>query len=120
VENFIRYALNDEHDLILEGWQILPRFLPPLITPESRDQLRILFLFKTDEEDIAAGLKASEGKHDWVRRNTKNQITFTSIAKMIRHFGSYTEAESKRHGLPAVNTNFDFKRKIADSLKMLL
>lgn len=120
VENFIRYALNDEHDLILEGWQILPRFLPPLITTENRDQLRILFLYKTDIEDISASLKASEGKHDWVRRHTKHEITFSSIAKMIEYFGSYVEAESKKYDLPAVNTDFDFKRKMADSLKMLL
>jgi hypothetical protein len=62
VENFIRYALNDEHDLILEGWQILPRFLPPLITSGTQDQLNILFLYKIDTEDIAWVLKQAKGR----------------------------------------------------------
>jgi 2-phosphoglycerate kinase len=119
VENFIGYALDDEHDLILEGWQILPRFLPPLLT-SNREQLRILFLYKTDVEDIAVGLKANEGKNDWVIRNTEHESTFPVIAKMIGHFGSYIAAEAKKYNLPAMNTDFDFKRKIADSLQLLL
>jgi 2-phosphoglycerate kinase len=120
VENFIRYALGDEHDLILEGWQILPRFLSPLITPESRERLKILFLYKRDTAAIAAGLKSSEGKNDWVRRNTRNEETFTAIAEMIRLFGGYIEAESKKYQLQAVNTDSDFRRMLAASLEALL
>ncbi|HYY96134.1 MAG TPA: AAA family ATPase [Pyrinomonadaceae bacterium] len=120
VENFIRYALGDQHDLILEGWQILPRFLPPLITPENLHQLKILFLYKSDTEEIAAGLKAGEGKNDWVRKHTKDESTFSAIAEMISRFSRYIEAEAKRYDLPAVNTDFDFGRKVAYSLKMLL
>lgn len=120
VENFIRYALADEHDLILEGWQILPRFLAPLITSENRSRLRILFLYKTDAEAIAAGLKANREKNDWVMRHTKDASTFPAIAKMISYFGSYIEAESKKYNLQAVNTDFDFSQKIADALKILL
>jgi 2-phosphoglycerate kinase len=120
LENFIRYALDDEHDLILEGWQILPRFLPPLITPESRGRLGILFLYKSDAAEIVAGLKANEGRGDWVRRHTKNESTFRAIAEMISRFGAYVEAEAKKYDLPAVNTDSDFKRKIADSLRALL
>ncbi len=119
VENFIRYALGDEHDLILEGWQILPGFLPPLITPENQERLRILFLYKTDAEAIVTGLKAGVGKIDWVRRNTKDEKTFLAIARMISCFGSYIEVEAKKYHLQAINTDFDFERKIADSLKML-
>jgi 2-phosphoglycerate kinase len=120
VENFIRYALTDEHDLILEGWQILPRFLPPLLTSENHDQLRILFLYKSDPAAIVAGLKANEGKNDWVRRNTKNESTFPAIAKMISYFGSYIAAEAKKYHLQAINTDFAFQRKIADALQILL
>src|SRR5687767_6523633 len=36
VENFIKYAIQDEHDLILEGWQILPHLLHAVITPENQ------------------------------------------------------------------------------------
>ncbi|MDQ3819468.1 MAG: AAA family ATPase [Acidobacteriota bacterium] len=120
VENFIRYALSDEHDLILEGWQILPSFLPGLFTRENLTQLSVLFLYKIDVEETAAGLKAGEGKNDWVRRHTKNEETFRAIAEMISCFGSYIEAEAKKYNLRAINTDFDFKRKMAEALGLLL
>jgi 2-phosphoglycerate kinase len=120
VESFIRYALRDEHDLILEGWQLLPRLLRSVITPEDEARLKILFLYKTDTEDIVAGLKASEAKNDWVVNNTKDGSTFPSIANMISHFGGYVEAETRKYNFQAVNTDFDFKQKIAGALKTLL
>ena len=120
VENFIKYALEDEHDLILEGWQILPCFLRSVITSENQPRLKILFLYKADMEAIVAGLKANRAKNDWVIKNTKNESTFPAIAGMISRFGSYIEAEAEKYNLQAINTDFDFKQKIAGSLRMLL
>ena len=120
VENFIKYALRDEHDLILEGWQLLPCFIRSVITPENREQQKLLFLYKTDVEDIVAGLKASRVKNDWVIRNTKNESTFTAIAEMISCFGSYIEAEANKYNLQALNMDSDFKQKIKGALKILL
>jgi hypothetical protein len=42
------------------------------------------------------------------------------MAEMISHFGRYVEAETRVHNLQAVNTDFDFRQKIAGSLKSLL
>jgi 2-phosphoglycerate kinase len=120
VENFIKYALADEHDLILEGWQILPSFIHAVSTPENQAKLKVVFLYKLDRAAIVAGLKANKAKVDWVIRNTNNEGTYRAIAEMISHFGSYIEAEAKKYKLEAVNTDFAFKRKLADSLKILL
>jgi 2-phosphoglycerate kinase len=120
VENFIKYAMADEHDLILEGWQLLPSFINAVNTPEDQAKLKIVFLYKLDRAAIVAGLKANKAKIDWVIRNTKKEETFRAIADMICHFGSNIEAEAKKYNLEAVNTDFAFKRKIADSLKILL
>lgn len=120
VKNFIEYALGDEHDLILEGWQLLPHLVSSVVTPENRGKARVLFLYKVDVEDIVAGLKASKAKNDWVIKNTKNESTFSAIARMISYFGSYIEADSRKYNFRAVNTDFAFEQKIADSLTTLL
>ena len=120
VKNFIEYALHDEHDLVLEGWQILPHLVSSVITPENRGKARVLFLYKVDAESIVAGLKASKAKNDWVINNTKDESTFPAIARMISRFGSYVEVESRKYNFLARNTDSAFEQKIADSLTTLL
>jgi 2-phosphoglycerate kinase len=117
--NFIRYAVEDEHDLILEGWQILPHLLQTLVTPENQDKLKVIFLYKSNVENIVSGLKANTAKIDWVLRNTKEESTFLAIAKMISYFGGYIEKEAKRYNFRNVNTDVDFKQKIKESLGLL-
>lgn len=116
VENFIKYAIEDNHDLILEGWQILPHLLQAVATPENREKLKIIFLYKIDVEGIVSGLKANTAKIDWVLRNTKEENTFSAIAKMISYFGSYIEKGAKEYEFRSVNMDVDFERRIAESL----
>jgi 2-phosphoglycerate kinase len=60
VRNFIDYAIQDEHTLILEGWQLLPRFLAEIPSAQRSGNLQIQYLYKTDVEDILSGLKAND------------------------------------------------------------
>jgi 2-phosphoglycerate kinase len=119
VANFIRYAVEDEHDLILEGWQILPHLLQTLGTPEHQDKLKIIFLYKSNVENIVSGIKANTAKIDWVLRNTKEESTFLAIAKMISYFGNYIEKEAKEYNFRSVNTDVDFEQKIKESLEFI-
>lgn len=119
IANFIRYAVEDEHDLILEGWQILPHLLQSLVTPENQDKLKIIFLYKNNVEHIVSGLKANTAKIDWVLRNAKEENTFSAIAKMISYFGDYIEKEAKQCNFRSVDTDIDFKQKIKESLELL-
>lgn len=120
VANFIKYAVEDEHDLILEGWQILPHLLQTLVTPENQGKLKIIFLYKSNVENIISGLKANAAKIDWVLRNTKEENTFSGIARMISYFGSYIEKEAKENNFRSVNTEIDFEQKIKESLEFIL
>lgn len=119
VENFIKYALEDNHDLILEGWQILPHLLHTVVTPENQGKLRIVFLYKENLKDIISGIKASTAKNDWVIKNTKNEITFLAIAKMVSYFGSQIEKEAKKYNFQTINTDFNFRQKIIDLVRSL-
>ena len=117
IESFIKYAIDDDHDLILEGWQILPHLLHAMITPGNQDRLKIIFLYKINVENIVSGLKANTAKNDWVLKNTKDESTFPAIARMISYFGSYIEKEAKQYNFHSVNTDVDFGQKIEESLE---
>ena len=119
VENFIKYALEDEHDLILEGWQILPHLLHAVVTPENQGKLKVIFLYKINAESIVSGLKASTVRNDWVVKNTKDEGTFQAIAKMISYFSSYIEKGAKVYDFRSVNTDIDFEQKIKETVEAL-
>lgn len=119
VENFIKYAVQDEHDLILEGWQILPHLLHAMITPGNQDTLKVIFLYKTDVGHIVSGLRANTGRGDWVINNTKDESTFPAIAEMISYFGGHIEREAKQYNFRSVNTDVDFGQKIKESLESM-
>ena len=118
VENFIKYALEDDHDLIVEGWQILPNRLRRLIEPHAR--VRAVFLHKKSELEIAAGLRSHVAKNDWVIKNTRKEETFEAIAKMISVFSAVIEREATSSHFRAVNTDRDFETTIKQTLEFLL
>ena len=118
VENFIRYALNADHDLIIEGWQIIPSRLRPVV--DARDRARVVFLYKLRELDIVSGLKSHTGKNDWVVNNTQREDTFTAIGKMISCFGAVIEREATANDFRAVNTDVDFEATIMRTVELLL
>jgi 2-phosphoglycerate kinase len=120
VENFIRYAIEDDHDLILEGWQLLPHLLQAVVTPDTEAKLKIIFLYKSNLENIVSGLRTSTARNDWVIKNTKDESTFLAIAKMMNHFGGYIEKEAHEYNFRSVNTDFNFQQKIKESLESIL
>jgi len=118
VENFIKYALNADHDLILEGWQIIPSKLRSII--KAGDHVRVVFLYKLRELDIVSGLKSHTAKNDWVITNTQKEDTFHAIGKMIGCFGAVIEREAATNDFRAVNTDVDFHGTILQMVEFLL
>ena len=118
VENFIKYALEADHDVILEGWQILPTRLRRAIGSDPR--ARAVFLVKKSELEIAAGLRSHVAKNDWVIKHTVEEATFAAIAKMISVFGAVIEREAASSDFRAVNTDRDFDTTINQTLESLL
>jgi hypothetical protein len=114
VKSFISYAIEDEHSLILEGWQLLPGFLAEIPFAKRADNMQIRFLYKTNVEKIVSGLKANEPFNDWVLTHTKNENSFTRIARMIARFGETTKKDAGEQGFEAINMDRDFAKKIVN------
>jgi 2-phosphoglycerate kinase len=118
VENFINYALQDDHDLIIEGWQILPNRLRRVIAP--RAPARVVFLYKRSEYEISAGLRSHVAKDNWVIKNTERDETFDAIARMISCFSAIIEREAASSDFRAVNTDREFETTIEKTLEFML
>jgi 2-phosphoglycerate kinase len=111
-KNFIEYALADNHDFIVEGWQILPHLVQTVAIPERDAKIKVCFLYRQDVAEILMSLKSSTAKNDWVTNNTKQEATFLKIAKMISHFGLWFKDEAIKFNVKAVDMDRDFNQKI--------
>lgn len=112
VSEFINYVLEDNHDFIVEGWQILPHMVRSIITRKNEEKIRTVFLYRKDENDILSSLKSSQAKNDWVIKNTKEEATFSAIAKMMMRFGNHITTECEKYELKSFNMDVRVERKV--------
>jgi len=108
IDNFLRYSLAGEHELILEGWQVLPRLLGENFARTDRDKLRTVFLVRHDQKKIVEGIRSDPSKHNWAANNTNDERTYGRIADMIILFGETVEREAVSCNLDVADTDQDF------------
>lgn len=118
IEHFITYALNADHDLILEGWQLMPGPLRSVVAKDHR--ARTVFLYKLSEREIVTGLTTHSAKSDWVITNTREESTFDAIAGMIACFGTVIERDARTNEFRAFNMDTDFDATIGSALEFLV
>ena len=112
LRSFADYVTGDDHDYILEGWQLLPHLIHPFISSQNSDKVRVCFLYKRDVSKILNQLRTSQVRNDWVLKNTKEESTFLAIARMISLFGEHIQGEAEKYALNAVDTDDNFEEKI--------
>jgi 2-phosphoglycerate kinase len=120
LQALIEYAIADERDFVLEGFHIEPGFARQMAMAHGVEAISAVFLYREDIEDIVAGLKRGEGKNDWVRRNTREEVTFRRIATMISRYGQAIREEAARERFPAFNLDHRFDAQLDAALRRLI
>ena len=117
-EALIDYSLLCKMDYINEGIHLLPSLMEKY---KNNQDVRIMYLVKTDEEKILAGLYQNTSQHhDWLMGNTQNEETIRLAAKSLVIYGEYYTAEAEKHGFEHVNTEDDFVGKLEYAKDYLL
>lgn len=119
LKSFIEYAIHDEQDFILEGYQITPSLLAQL-DDKTKKNIRPVFLYKSDETDIEVGIKKNIDPGDWLIKNTKDETTFPKVAKMINVFGQRTLKDAEEFNMPVFNMDGNFDDQVREVVKYLI
>ena len=118
---FIEYALDDQEDLIVEGYHIDPALVGPhLSTLEivRRGQIRAVFLHRVDQADILRALRHGD-ENAWVGGRTQQPATFERIATMIAQYSREVRSDAEAAGLPVFAMDFAFDQQL-DTVVALL
>ena len=118
---FIEYAIEDQEDLIVDGYHIDPTLVGPYLSTldvARRDQIRAVFLQREDRADILRALRHGEG-NNWVRGRTEQKITYERIATMIGQYSHEIRADAEATGLPVFAMDFAFDQQLDNVVALL-
>ena len=119
IQDVGEYALADEHDMIIEGYQIEPHLVYNWLTSTTNAFVRIIFLYREDGDAICERLQRSTAPNDWVRRNTHETTTFAKMATMIIDYSRYVREEAAKYDLPTCSMDGLFAQRVEAAIACL-
>lgn len=110
IEAFVKSAILDGKDDIIEGYHIEPELISRL-TIEFPKEVKGVLLIKTDAEAFLENIKKSTTPNDWIKSRTKHPKTFEKIAKMVTEYSSQLKNKANKSHIKVFHTdqNFDIQ-----------
>jgi 2-phosphoglycerate kinase len=112
---FCEYALFQRHPMVLDGYQLEPRFVHELIEAHPQFSIAAVVLTRMHVERIRDDLITTTAPEDWVGQSTTQAITFTRIAEMVSQYSQYFSAEAACYQLAEFDMDVGFHDKIAQA-----
>lgn len=114
LRDFIVYALYQQHDMIIEGYQFEPRFVHELCVTYSQFPITAVFLCREQIDAIRDDLKKSTDPEDWVLQSTTQEVTWTRIATMVRQYSVFFREEATKYNLVTFNMDQSFPERVTE------
>lgn len=109
----------DEDGYIIEGYQVTPEVVDEIIKKFGSENVKSIFLVKYDENKFVEDIHKSTTPNDWIIRKTKEESTYSKIAKMISEYSKYFDAEAKKYNFAVLEMDNDFENQIEKAIKYL-
>jgi 2-phosphoglycerate kinase len=116
---FCEYALMQRHPMVLDGYQLEPRFIHELIEAYPQHSIAAAVLTRTQAARIRADLARTTDSEDWVGQSTTQPITFSRIAEMVSQYSQFFSAEAARYQLASFDMDAGFHDQIAQAVAYL-
>jgi 2-phosphoglycerate kinase len=116
---FCEYALIQRHPMVLDGYQLEPRFIRELLGAYQQHSIAAVVLTRTRVEHICADLARTTDPEDWVGQSTTQPITFTRIAEMVSQYSQFFSAEAARYQIASFDMDAGFHDQIAQAVAYL-
>ena len=112
VRSLVETCLIDWESIILEGFQMSPELVHAIQKEFWSENIKEVFLVKTDKEKFLQDIHKSTTPSDWILEKTKEEDTFSLIADMLILYSKYFESEAEKYSLDILNMDEDFEEKI--------
>lgn len=118
IDMFIASEIADGNDYIIEGYHVTPTLVAALKKKYGRNNIKAVFLYQKNIDDIEQALTKSTTPNDWVIEKTKREETLTKIAEMISYYSEYFVKEARKYGFKAMRMDGNFPAQIRKVVKL--
>lgn len=119
ISMMVETYLTDKDNFIIEGYQVTPEIVSQVIKKFGNEHIKPAFLVKHDERKMLKDFHKSTTTNDWILRKTKDEATFSKIARMIDCYAKHVEHETKKYDLPVYATDEDFEGTLKTVMSLL-
>lgn len=109
----------EKDDYIVEGYQVTPEVVDEIIKKFGAESIKTIFLVKHDEKKFLEDIHKSTTTNDWIIHKTKEESTFSKIAKMISVYSKYFEDEAKKYEFTVLRMDHNFENQIEKAISSL-
>jgi hypothetical protein len=120
LRDFLIYSLGDQHEMVVEGYQIEPAFVHELRTGYPQFPISAVFLSRAQPSQLAADLQQSTDPSDWVLRSATEPATFSRVAAMVCDYSAFFRAEAQLYGFRVQVMDGPFEERTAEAVAILL
>ncbi len=113
----IEELIESREDFVIEGVHLMPILLQQLKKTLVWKQMRLVYLVKTNTDDILSGFHENTSKHDWLSGALDNEELLTKVGRMVQMKSKYIVQEAQKFGFTVIDTGKDFEMKLDAALK---
>ena len=117
IRKMIEHLIDCELDYVLEGVHLMPGLVSQLKGTSYWKQVKLVYLVKTDLDEIKNGFLKNTSKHDWLAGAFKNTELLNRVARMVQTKSAYITDQAKKHDFTVVDTGRDFAKKLQVAVK---
>lgn len=115
----IEDLVESQEDFIVEGVHLMPMFVQHLRATLIWKQIKLIYVVKTNIDDILSGFQKNTSKHDWLAGALHDQDLLKKVTRMVQVESLYITQQARKFGFPVVDTGMDFEKKLRSVAKEL-
>ena len=120
VDAVVASKIADGIDYILEGLHIEPQMVQKFVEKYGKENIKAVFLYKSDEKLFVENIQKSETFNDWIIERTQDKkAIYPKIAKMTCEYGKIFQKEARQSDFQVFNTDKNFEKQLKDIIFLL-
>lgn len=113
----IKYLIDCQQEYVIEGVHLMPKLVQQLQNTSYWSQIKLVFLVKSDLQDIKEGLVKNTAKHDWLKDLLADDKLLEKAARMVQMKSVYIAEQARICGYEVIDTGVNFEQKISELSK---
>lgn len=114
IRSVVETSIIEEDSIIIEWYQVTPEVVSEIKKEFGNDNIREVFLIKTDINKFLENIHNSTTPNDWILKKTKLESTFLKITEMLIGYSKYFVVEAGKYNLKTLNMDDNFLWKIEE------